>query len=80
MYRQQDSALQLSMCCLQVPHVQDRHLNSASCAQPDRQMSSHQHHRSCAAAELEICLAIKEAAVADAAVAAVAKVCRVPIA
>lgn len=37
-------------------------------------MLRHQHAQCCAAAELEICVAKKEAAVADAAIAAVAKV------
>lgn len=61
---------------LQAPDVQGQHLDRvyASCAQLDERVSLHQHGRSCAAAELEMCLARREAAVANAAVAAVAKV------
>ena len=53
---------------------QFEHKASASCARPEERELMHQHAKCCAAAELEVCIAKKEAAVADAAVAAVAKV------
>lgn len=61
---------------LQVHGNEGQFLNSAnaSCAQPEAQELMHEHAQCCAAAELEVCIAKKEAAVADAAVAAVAKV------
>ena len=61
---------------LQVHGNEGQFLNSAnaSCAQPEEQELMQQHAQCCAAAELEVCIAKKEAAVADAAVAAVAKV------
>ena len=57
--------------CLQA-HVIDNQL--PGCAEPEEEALMHQHACSCAAAEFEVCIAKKEAAVADAAVAAVAKV------
>lgn len=61
---------------MQVHHAESQHLDDAhaSCAWPEGQTVLHQHGSPCAAAELELCLARKEGAVADAAVAAVAKV------
>ena len=61
---------------LQAHGVENQFLVNAreSCAQPEEQELMHQHAECYAAAELEVCSAKKEAAVADAAVAAVAKV------